>query len=308
MGSAFSIQGLVFCGKPLLTARMKSQFQNPAEDQPFLARVREALPDLSPAERRLAEFLLDFPGELAAYDAQELARLCSVSKATVSRFIRRIGFDGYDQARKAVRDERQTGSRLFFAHAAPEANADALALDMREEKGNLDWTFSNLSAADLDAVADAIIAARKVWIIGHRISYSFGLYLYWQLTKIVADVVVGPQGGESLGEYVGRMQADDLVIAITLRRRIAGTSRLLDAMAGTGASLALISDEGMARHRAARWHFHCRTHTEGPQFNHAAVLALCHQIVVRATLRSGREGRDRLRRVDEMNEQLMQYE
>jgi len=287
---------------------MKSEFQNRDQDEPFLSRVQRVLPALSPAERRLGEFLLDFPGELGSYDAQELARLCDVSKATVSRFVRRIGFESYDKAKKAVRDERETGSRLFFAHAEPEANAAALALDMREEKDNLDLTFAKLSAADLDALARSVISTRKVWIAGQRISHSFALYLYWQLTKIVAEVVVFPQGGETFGEHVARIEKGDLVIAIMLRRRMAGTRRLLEAIADTGAELALISDESMPRHAGARWHFHCHTHSEGPQFNHAAVLALCHQVVVRATLQSGREGRERLRTVDAINEKLLQYE
>lgn len=287
---------------------MKSEFQSPSDDTPFLTRVQRVLPRLSPAERRLGEFLLDFPGELGSYDAQELARLCDVSKATVSRFIRKLGFLSYDQAKKAVRDERQSGSRAFFAHAEPEANAAALALDMREEKDNLDWTFANLDANELDRLAAAVVESRKVWIAGQRISQSFAHYLYWQLTKIVSDVVVFPQGGETLGEHVARIEEGDLVIAITLRRRIAGTRQLLDTVVENGARLALISDENMARHPAAHWHFHCRIHSDGPQFNHAAVLALCHQIVVRATLKAGRTGRDRLRRVDAVNEKLMQYE
>ncbi len=287
---------------------MKSEFQRPVDDAPFLTRVQRVLPQLAPAERKLGEFLLDFPGELGSYDAQELARLCDVSKATVSRFIRRLGFASYDQAKKAVRDERQTGSRVFFAHAEPEANAAALALDMREEKDNLDWTFANLDAGELEALAAAVVGARKVWITGQRISQSFAHYLYWQLTKIVDEVVVFPQGGETLGEHLSRIAEGDLVIAITLRRRIAGTRQVLDTIVESGARLALISDENMVRHPGAHWHFHCRIHSEGPQFNHAAVLALCHQIVVRATLNAGRQGRERLRKVDAVNEKLMQYE
>ena len=70
---------------------MEPQFQ---ADTPttFLARIRAVLPELHRAEHKLGSFLLDFPGDLAAYDAQELARLSGVSKATVSRFVRRIGF------------------------------------------------------------------------------------------------------------------------------------------------------------------------------------------------------------------------
>jgi DNA-binding MurR/RpiR family transcriptional regulator len=49
--------------------------------------VRQALPSLHPAERRLGDFVCDFPGELASYSGSELAQLAHVSKATVSRFV-----------------------------------------------------------------------------------------------------------------------------------------------------------------------------------------------------------------------------
>ena len=58
---------------------------------PFLTRVRENLGQFHPMERRLAEFVLDFPGDLASYNATELATLAGVSNATVTRFIKRLG-------------------------------------------------------------------------------------------------------------------------------------------------------------------------------------------------------------------------
>src|SRR5215213_8390863 len=54
----------------------------------LLSRVRDQLHELPPTERRLADLVLDFPGELASYSASELAGLANVSNATVSRFIR----------------------------------------------------------------------------------------------------------------------------------------------------------------------------------------------------------------------------
>ena len=51
-------------------------------------RAWEALPD---GERRVAEHVLDSPGELALWPANELAARAGVSGATVSRFFRRLG-------------------------------------------------------------------------------------------------------------------------------------------------------------------------------------------------------------------------
>lgn len=266
------------------------------------------LPSLSDAEKRLAHFLLDFPGELAAYDAQELAKLSEVSKATVSRFVRRIGFENYDQARKAVRLETRAGSRLFMGHVSVPEDVSSVDQMLEEERANLEWTFLRARPEELQKLAEAVLNARKVWVVGQRISHSFASYLGWQLTKIVKDVVVCPQGGETMGEYISGMEEGDVVVYIALRRRMAGTEVLLDAISNIGAKLAVVSDEGMDVYAPARWHFLCRTQSTSPQFNHAAVLALCHQIVTRCTLAAGMDGRRRLREVDELNEALGSYE
>ena len=259
------------------------------------------------AERRLGEFLLDFPGEMASYDAQELARLSGVSKATVSRFVRRIGFASYDQARRVAREESRTGSRLFLSRAEDTPATSQLDQALLEERENVARTFERISESEIEALAADLLAANKVWIIGYRISQSFATYLYWQLVKLVPDIAVVPKGGESLGEHVASVASNDLVIYFALRRRMAGTEAALSAISATGARIALISDEGMAPGITLRWHFSCRTETQSPQFNHAAVLSLCHWIVVQAIVQAGAHGRRRLRLIDELNERLGEY-
>jgi DNA-binding MurR/RpiR family transcriptional regulator len=270
----------------------------------FLSRIRASFPDLHRAERKLGAFLLDFPGDLASYDAQELARLSGVSKATVSRFVRRIGFESYESARRAAREERQNGSRHFLAHAENVPQESQLAISMQEEVQNIAWTFEHIDAADLDVLADAIVNTRKVWLAGYRISRSFAEYVYWQLVKVVPDATIIPQAGESLGEHFAAMQPNDLVIWIALRRRMANTDHALDELQKLGAQVALITDEGSQLDNRVQWHFRCRIETSSPQFNHASVTSLCHQIVTRATLRAGLAARTRLRRIDEINERL----
>jgi len=286
---------------------MKSQLQI-APASRFLDRIRTALADLQPAERRLGKFLLDFPSDMASYDAQELARLADVSKATVSRFIRKIGYESYDAARRAVRDEASSGSRLYLGHAEPSAMEGVLKFGMHEEMENLAWTFQRISQGNLDSLAEKMLSARKVWIIGHRISHSFATYLHWQMVKILPDVSVIPKDGESMGEHLAAMRPSDLVLIFALRRRMSGLETLLCEIGKIRATRALISDDSLEPDTSLDWHFRCRISTATPQFNHVAVLALCHQIVVRTTLKSGASGRARLRRVDEFNERLGEYD
>ena len=276
----------------------------PAVQKSFLGRIRAALPGLHPAERRLGEFLCYFPGELASYDAQELARLADVSKATVSRFVRRLGYANYDEARRHARDEQRSGSRLFLGHAGDAKTEASLLAAVEQGKANLDQTFSAIPQAEIDALAQTMLSARKTWIFGFRAGHPLADYLRWQMTQAIENVVSSPGGGETLGEHLASVSAADCVIVFGLRRRVAGTEALLDYLAGTRAALAYVTDEGVEPDRRARWHFRCHTTSTGPLFNHVSIMALCHLLVTRSIDLAGTAGRARLRHIEAANDSL----
>src|SRR5215210_8693870 len=117
------------------------------DPQPFslLSRIREQLHELPPTERRLADLVLDFPGELASYSASELAMLANVSNATVSRFIRRLGYENYDEARRHAREEKGSGSPLFLASVKPAAEGGLVAAHEQQSHANLAASFNRIS-------------------------------------------------------------------------------------------------------------------------------------------------------------------
>jgi DNA-binding MurR/RpiR family transcriptional regulator len=274
------------------------------QEQSFLTRVRQILPELHPAERRLGDFVCDFPGELASYSAQELAALAHVSKATVSRFIQRLGYANYEEARRHARAERQTGSRLFLSTATDAGGKQSVAAHVAQSVQNLEATFLAVSDSQIDAVASAILAARKVWIVGFRASASFATYLQWQLTQVVETTLAIPAGGQTLGEHMVSVAAGDVVILFGLRRRVALMDPLIAQIAKAGARLLYVTDEGVAFQSGAEWHFRCQTLAPGPLFNHVSVMALCHLLITRCIEHAGAGGRSRLRGIEALNDAL----
>ncbi|MDX9861394.1 MAG: MurR/RpiR family transcriptional regulator [Rhodospirillales bacterium] len=270
----------------------------------FLGRVRASLDDLHPAERRLGRFLCDFPGELASYSAQELAELANVSKATVSRFVRRLGFDNYEQARRLAREESQTGSRFFLGRAGELPASQWLDADIAQGKDNLERTLRQIGEEAIDALARRLLAARKVWVVGFRSSHAFAGYLQWQLTQVVENIVAIPGGGETLGEHLASVGRDDCVVVFALRRRLASTATILEEIVRTGADTAYVTDEGAEPRDDLRWHFRCQTTSSGPLFSHVSVMALCHQIISRAIILAGAGGRARLQCIEGLNDRL----
>lgn len=275
-------------------------------ERSFLTRVRDAIPQLRPAERRLGEFVCDFPGELASYSAQELAALAHVSKATVSRFIQRLGYENYEEARRHARAEKQTGSRLFLATAGAAAE-QSTAAHAAQAIANIEMTFLAITDTQATALAQAILDARKVWVIGFRASYPFAAYLQWQLTQVVPEIVAIPGAGQTLGEHLAGVKANDVVIVFGLRRRIARMSLILDQIGRSSAKLLYITDEGEDFHPGATWHLRCQTLAPGPLFSHVSVMAVCHLICTRCIELAAAEGRKRLRSIEAINDSLEEF-
>jgi RpiR family carbohydrate utilization transcriptional regulator len=60
----------------------------------MLDRIRASIPALPPAEQRVARLLLSDPRSFASLPVGTLAERASVSKPTVVRFCRSVGYDG----------------------------------------------------------------------------------------------------------------------------------------------------------------------------------------------------------------------
>ncbi|MCO4891115.1 MurR/RpiR family transcriptional regulator [Cupriavidus sp. WGtm5] len=273
----------------------------------FVGRIREQLDQLSPSERRLAEFALDFPGDLAGYTASELAGLANVSNATVTRFVRRMGYASYDDARKHVRSEKSAGSPLLLAGTESAAGVDAtgsLGAHLQQGLANLGATYRRLSEAQLREIAEAILGARKVWIVGFRSSQPLAMYLRWQLLQIVPSAQAVPGAGETMGEHLAGMSEEDVVIVLALRRRVRELTSVVAQAAKACPRLLYITEQGATARVPARWVLRCDVQAPGVLDNHAAVIGLCHLIVTQVMELAGTPGRRHLGLVEAFHDAL----
>jgi DNA-binding MurR/RpiR family transcriptional regulator len=196
-------------------------------------RIDEGYADLSPQEQRAADFMRDHLADLAVYNATEVARLSGVSKATVSRLYRRLGFDGAEAVRDHVRALRSSGTPL--AGDAPTSFGS-----------HLDSEMSNLRAMlgglNLAAPAALIAGATRVLVIGFRSSYPMALHLRQQLAQARPGVELAPLPGQSVGEELAALSGDDVVVLVGFRRRPEQFGRVVDLVGASAARSVLLSD------------------------------------------------------------------
>ena len=104
--------------------------------QRFDERLRRDYPQLTPQEQRVADFIFDHYDDLIGYNSAELARLSGVSKATVSRLFKRLGYSNYRAMRDELRTLRQSGMPLTDSRDAVQGDT-LLARHCQQEMANL---------------------------------------------------------------------------------------------------------------------------------------------------------------------------
>lgn len=263
-----------------------------------MARVRARLPDLHPTERRLAEAVLDFPGDMAGYTATEIAEHAGVSNATVSRFVRKIGYGSFEEARRAVRDEQRAGAALVRFGSQGTAGGTAEA-HLEQSRLNLEQTYAALAEGDVDGLAQALLAARRVWVAGFRAGYPLARYLAWQIEQVIETVTLLPRSGETLADSAARIDARDVAIFVALRRAPRVLGDLAESARQAGCTLAVIGDLPDLDRLGAAWTVRCATTARGPLLNHVSVMAACNLIAARTIDLSGLDGRRRMAAAEE---------
>ncbi|HBT4641802.1 TPA: MurR/RpiR family transcriptional regulator HpxU [Klebsiella aerogenes] len=181
-------------------------------------RLKAQYASLSPQEQRVADFIVDHFDDLISYNSAELAQLSGVSKATVSRLFKRLGYEKYRDMRDELRTLRQSGMPLTDHREAVQGNT-LLARHYKQEMANQTQWVNALDARQFAEAINALVKARRVVIIGMRNSWPLALHLRQQLLQARGQVVVLPQPGQSLSEELVDLCEEDIVVVMAFRRR-----------------------------------------------------------------------------------------
>jgi DNA-binding MurR/RpiR family transcriptional regulator len=143
-----------------------------ADEASALQQLRDALPSLSGATRRVAETILDVPAESGRWSITVLAGRADTSPGTVTRLAAQLGYAGYPALRAAVATdygrsvqggwERDLGSVLTPADL-PEKVLTVLAATQSRALRN---AMGAIDLAAVARVADRVAAARRIHVYG----------------------------------------------------------------------------------------------------------------------------------------------
>lgn len=217
-------------------------------EQAISAHIATEMPTLSPIHQRMGEYVQSNLFRAATMRIDELAAAVGASVATANRFARALGFDGYPAFRTAlVRGFEATLApveRLRSAQESPSTGIEVFDAALDQAATNLQLTRNVIHGKAIEAAVEAILAARRIFVLGFGSSAFLAGLMDHGLTPYHGNVqslalVGGPTHAARHLSNVGR---DDLVIAIAFPRYLEDTVELARRAAELGARVLALTD------------------------------------------------------------------
>lgn len=211
----------------------------------FPEQIAQSLDQLTTAQQALAKYILDHGEQVAFMTARQLANAAGQSDAAVVRFAKAVGYGGYPELRDALREgllERVGSSGMSQRHD-PATPLEELCRQVYAIDGGLIQETALLNSdAQLLSAADALVAARRIWVTGHGTSSPLAQYLAMHLNQVLGNAQVLNVGDGDLAERLRGIGKQDAVIGIGYVRYLPYTVDILQIARESGAAVLAITD------------------------------------------------------------------
>jgi len=220
----------------------------PEERRTVADLTTDALPVLSRAERQVGRVLLaDYPSA-GLSTAAGLAQEARVSPPTVLRFAQSLGFSGFPDLQRALREELRLRSSGPITRIDDDAVAGGSARDtvLHFARAQADRAVESLARIPESSYESAVAAladpGKRIVLAGGRFSYLLAYHLGLHLEQLRPGVrMISDPDGRDLGTVLDLSRRDVLVL-FDFHRYQRSAQELATAAQRRGATLVLVTD------------------------------------------------------------------
>jgi len=218
------------------------------EDESLDARIARVVPQLTPAQRRVAEFVRTNLVQAATMRIDEFAAAVEVSVATANRFARALGFDGYPQFRASLVPDLKAifapVERLNVVLESHLPKTQIVGAALAREAENIDKCVRELDQGLIEPAVDALVNADRVFILGYGSSGYLASLMEHGLNPYRNNVVALSLGGgpEHAARHLFKATECDLVVSIAFPRYVRDTITLSKLAHEQGAKILALTD------------------------------------------------------------------
>jgi len=262
--------------------------------------LTETLPD---SERKLAELLSTRQVLLATHSATELAAMAGSSKAAVTRFIQRVGYRSFAEARREAREAQCWGSPSFqFVPDLSGVSEEAFSDHLQRDLENITRTFERLNPRTVERAIDKMVCARRIAVVGYRNSQAFAQYFARQLLLLKDHVSLLPQAGQTIGEDLAGFSSEDMTIILAFRRRVPIVDQIIRHARRINIPVLVLTDAATTSNElAGDWRIVCETRGSAKFDSYAAPMSILNLLVSTIALRPEILSSNRLRSAERLH-------
>lgn len=213
----------------------------------ILSILQDRKATFSKGQRLIAKYITEEYDKAAFMTANRLGKNVGVSESTVVRFAVELGFDGYPSMQKAMQE--MVLNRLTSVQRIEVANnrigdQDVISMVVQSDMEKLRQTEETISREEFNAAVNAVLNAKRVYILGVRsaapLANFLGYYLNYMFNNV--HVITGCGTSEMFEKIVG-VNSNDVVIAFSFPRYSSATTKGAQYCRSTGATVIGITDQ-----------------------------------------------------------------
>ena len=193
-----------------------------ASDQ-VLDALAQTLGDLTPELQKAAAYVLENPNDVGVSSIREIADAAEVKPNSFVRMARAVGFEGYDDFRAPFREEIRRGATFpdrarWLQSLAKGGKLGGLHAAMAESAmANIEQCFADNDAERLKAAADAIVAARHVYVLGDGMNHALARNFSYLAGMAMDRIEAIPREGRLSIDHLVRAGKGDVLLAMTFK-------------------------------------------------------------------------------------------
>ncbi|WP_165218637.1 MurR/RpiR family transcriptional regulator [Affinirhizobium pseudoryzae] len=211
---------------------------------------------LTPAERKLADSLLEHYPVSGLGSITTVADNAGVSTPTVARMVQKLGYKGYPEFQHHLhQDLEATISNPIAKHdrwAAGVPTAHILNRFADAVTSNLRDTLSSIDVATFDEAAKLLQDEKRgIYFVGGRITGALAEYFFTHMQVIRSKTSLISTNRSSWPQYLLNMGEGDVLVIFDIRRYEQELATLAEAAAASGVVIILFTDvwaSPVARH------------------------------------------------------------
>ena len=216
----------------------------------ILTTIQSRMATFSKSQKLIGRYILDNYDKAAFMTAARMGQAVHTSESTVVRFAAELGYDGYPAMQKAmqemIRGKLTTVQRIEVSYDRL-GTQDVLDKVVQSDIEKLRMSLNELNREDFAAAVNAIVGARRIYVLGVRSSAALSDFLTFYFKLIFDDVrQVQTSLASEMFEQMLRVGKDDVVIGISFPRYSTRSVRAMEFARDQGATVIAITDSEMS--------------------------------------------------------------